>query len=363
MAVAISGDGAVFPDRFAGIEDGLDWLGNFELYCRYKGIIKDDGTLQCEPQIKSLLAVLLTDGAKLWFDSVAAADRDTWAKLRALFVERFSEQKFLKFRHSKEMFTTKQGLKEPVREYISRIQSLARKSSDAPSVDVIIHAVMAGVKGYIAGFLAEKAPTTIVDLIKHATVAESTLGDTEPVSSSQLQQLQDDMKAQFNALSIKLGAGAVANVVGDREPRVRFSPATSRSSSTERTRYSRLRNERDDDRRPHQIDDRMTHSRPVSRDRDDYRRPADSRPHARSQQSHEGRGYNPSTEERYGGRGRGDRGRAERARAGGNRIQGGQEARPSQYPFHRRSAGRDGDAVRHDYRTAQAVLHVVGICA
>jgi len=192
-AVPISGDGSVFPDRFGGTEDGLDWLGKFELYCRYKGIIKDDGSLQCEPQIRSLLAVLLTDSAKMWFDSIILADRDTWAKLRALFCARFAEQKFLKFRHSKEMFTSQQGQKEPVLEYISRIQTLARKSSDAPSVDMIIHAVMGGVKGYIAGYLAEKAPATIADLIKHASVAEGTLGDTEPVSASQLQQLQDDM--------------------------------------------------------------------------------------------------------------------------------------------------------------------------
>jgi len=269
-AVPISGDGTVFPNRFAGTEDGLDWLGKFELYCRYKGIIKDDGSLQCEPQIKSLLAVLLTDGAKMWFDSVAATDRDTWTKLRALFCTRFAEQKCLKFRHSREMFTTQQGQKEPVLEYISRIQLLARKSSDAPSVDVIIHAVMAGVKGYIAGYLAEKAPATIADLIKHASVAEGTLGDTEPVSASQLQKLQDDMKAQFEALSIKLSAGAVANVANERPRRVRFSPAISRSQSrspsAERCRYSRLVNERQLERTPAR--------RPLDRNRD-YQHPVE----------------------------------------------------------------------------------------
>jgi hypothetical protein len=169
--VSIAGDGAIFPTRFDGAEDGQDWLGKFELYCRYKGLIKDDGTLQCESQLKSLLAVLLINGAKLWFDSIDAGDRDTWAKLRALFVERFAEQKFLKFKHRKEMSTTRQGPKEPVREYISRIQALARKASEAPSVDVIIHAVVAGVKAYIAGYLAEKAPTTLADLIKYASVA------------------------------------------------------------------------------------------------------------------------------------------------------------------------------------------------
>jgi hypothetical protein len=238
--VNITGDGSVFPARFDGTHDGIDWLGNFELYCRYKGIIKADGTLQCEEQIKSLLAVLLTDGAKLWFDTIAAGDRDTWAKLRALFVQRFAEQKFLKFKHSKEMFTTKQGSNEPVLEYVARIQSLARKSSDAPNVDVIIHAVMSGVKGYIAGYLAEKAPATLADLIKHASVAESTLGDAEPVSAAQLNKLQQDMKTQFEALSLKL-TGSVANVAEETTPRVRF--AKSRSPSADRRRYSRLENE------------------------------------------------------------------------------------------------------------------------
>jgi len=207
----------------------------------------------------------------MWFDSIILADRDTWTKLRALFCARFAEQKFLKFRHSKEMFTSQQGQKEPVLEYISRIQTLARKSSDAPSVDMIIHAVMGGVKGYIAGYLAEKAPATIADLIKHASVAEGTLGDTEPVSASQLQQLQDDMKAQFDALSIKLSTGVVANVAEEQRRRVRFSPTTSRSPSADRRsprRYNRFENERDN---------QSTAERSVSRvdgnNSRDYRRP------------------------------------------------------------------------------------------
>jgi hypothetical protein len=92
--VSIAGDGAIFPSRFDGAEDGQDWLGKFELYCRYKGLIKDDGTLQCESQLKSLLAVLLINGAKLWFDSIDAGDRDTWAKLRALFVDALLSKNF-----------------------------------------------------------------------------------------------------------------------------------------------------------------------------------------------------------------------------------------------------------------------------
>lgn len=288
--INISGDGAVFPKRFDGTEDGLDWLGNFELYCRYKGVIKADGTLQCETQIRSLLAVLLADGAKLWFDSVAEGDRDTWAKLRALFVERFAEHKFLKFKHSKEMFTTKQGANEPVLEYIARIQALARKSCDAPNVNVIIHAVMSGVKSYIAGYLAEKAPTTLVDLIKQAGIAESTLGDAEPVSTSQLQQLQDDMKAQFDALSVKL-AGAVANVAEETTPRVRFT-STSRSPSAERrssTRYNRLYNERDQSRRN---DYPSTERRSSSRGRD-YSQPADNSRDRRDNRWDGGRNQRP----------------------------------------------------------------------
>ena len=248
--LTITGDSSVFPERFDGTEDGRDWLGKFELYCRYKGLIKDDGTLQSESQLKSLLAVLLINGAKLWYENIDEGDRDTWAKLRALFVERFAEQKFLKFKHSKEMFTTKQGITESVREYISRIQTLARKASDAPSVDVIIHAVMAGVKGYIAGYLAEKAPTTLADLIKHATVAESTIGDAEPVSTTQLKQLEENIKAQFDVLTLKLSTGTANNVAEDRRPRqVSFARSMSRSSSGERqpSRYNRLASERNDD--------------------------------------------------------------------------------------------------------------------
>jgi len=128
---------------------------------------------------------------------------------------------------------------------------------------------MAGVKGYIAGYLAEKAPATIADLITHASVAEGTLGDTEPVSASQLQKLQDDMKDQFDALSIKLSAGAVANVANERPRRVRFSPAISRSQSrspsAERCRHSRLVNERQFERTParHPLDLNRDYQYPV----------------------------------------------------------------------------------------------------
>jgi len=295
MAVAtvnISGDGSVFPEKFTGADDGSDWLGKLETFAKYKGLMKADSTPANEHQMMSLLAVLLSDGAKLWHDSLNDAESDTWVHLRKAFTDRFAEQKALKYKHSKAMFTTKQGSAEPVLEYISRIQALAKKSSEAPDVNIIIHAVMAGVKPSVASYLAEHTPTTIADLAKHASIAEATITESELVSAAQFSQLQEEMKAQFNMLSVKIGAGAVANVVeesrsrsrptsADRRPnRVTFAQSTSRSPSMERQqttrRYDRFQGERNDGyrNRPYQ---NATQSRSEGRDI----RPQTSQPSSR----------------------------------------------------------------------------------
>lgn len=275
--VQITGDSAVFPARFDGLTDGVEWLGEFELFCRYKSIIKDDNTIHCEPQIRALLAVLLSGGAKLWYDSIPPADRDTWAKLRALFVTRFAEMKFLKYKHSREMFTSKQEPKEPVLQYIARIQKLARKSRDQPDANMIIHAVMAGVKGHIAGYLAEKSPATLEDLIKHASVAESTLGETEHVSAAQLTELQADMKRQFELLALKL-TGSSANVITEEPRAERAAHVTfdTRSPSGDRDTTRRRSLNREPRRAPRSPSPAPTPNRydRTSRERPNYTRPA-----------------------------------------------------------------------------------------
>jgi len=189
------------------------------------------------------------------------------------------------------MFTTKQGSAEPVLEYISRIQALAKKSSEAPDVNMIIHAVMAGVKPSVASYLAEHTPATIADLAKHASIAEATITESELVSAAQFSQLKEEMKAQFNLLSVKIDAGAVANVVeesrsrsrptsADRRPnRVTFSQSRSPSLERQQTarRYDRFRSEQNDVYRNPMPRLNATQSRPVGRDI----RPQTSQPFSR----------------------------------------------------------------------------------
>lgn len=215
------GDHSIFCAKFNGSGDGLEWMNGFVRYLKYRGSIgADDAVIDADKhRIMMLLVMLLQGPAASWYEDLAAGEKDTWANLQAAFLKRFKEQNVLRLKYSRQMFSTKQNPGEKLLDFALRIQTIARKTADEPSEDLIIRAVLGGAKPHVATYLADRNPTTVAELITAAALAEATVGVTDFASSAQLdaqfdafrQEISEQFTKQFTKLNVSLSTGEMAS--------------------------------------------------------------------------------------------------------------------------------------------------------
>ena len=140
----------------------------------------------------------LQDGAKAWYLNLDEADKKDWEKLQKKFKERYDPPDILNFAQVGDVFATKQGDNEMVRDYISRIQRICHTAKlDEP---LTLKAVLNGLLPTLQTFVLPKEPKTLADIEKHAVMAE--LVAPKPVATTSLQATVDDIQQKMDKLLV-----------------------------------------------------------------------------------------------------------------------------------------------------------------
>ena len=179
------GDGSLSPGQFHGRldENGSEWVRQLENYCAFR----------CFDDARSLALMkgLLVDAAANWFESLDSKSTETYAALLASFKTRYMPPAALKFRSAKELYSRKQQPNESTDQYIDAMSKLARQlvPNVSQSEDLARFAIMNGLKPAIAGFVMQREPNSLADVIKAERIAELTSDSTADDVSSQIQKL------------------------------------------------------------------------------------------------------------------------------------------------------------------------------
>src|SRR3989442_852790 len=97
----------------------LEEGGDVENWCTYKKL--------SDREKMGLIPLLLKDGAKQWFQSIAADDRDTFDKIREKFMTQYERDEIYKWRDSAAVWATVQGEKQSVEEYFTEVLRKAQR--------------------------------------------------------------------------------------------------------------------------------------------------------------------------------------------------------------------------------------------
>ena len=196
------------PGYFSGKsgESPEDFLDNVKAYC----------ALRNDTAPEKFLPLALKEGAKAWYLTLEDPDKSDWDKISTKFKERYNPPKIMNFARVGDLFESKQGENESVRDYISRVQHACHVAK--LDNDMTMKAVLNGLRQSLQTFVLAKDPKTLPEIEKHAIMAE--LVTPKPVATTSLQEAVDDIKLKMDKL-------LVASSSPNCEPRSR-SPSTTR---------------------------------------------------------------------------------------------------------------------------------------
>jgi hypothetical protein len=220
---------AIRPPTFSGKanEDADSFLNAFERYIRYREIKDADKKL-------NLLAVLLTDAAGDWFESLPDSSKTSYDNLRAAFASRYQSTDTIKFKCAAEIFTRKQGETQSVDDYVTQMCKLAKLCS--ADENILKFAIINGLKPYISVQVTQAKPATIDKILEVARLAElamprAAVANPDSAISQQLAEMQTEMRR----LMTKVDKAMVSNVrsrTPTPERRVHFEQAEPRGPSS-----------------------------------------------------------------------------------------------------------------------------------
>jgi len=182
-------ENSIAPSQFTGLpsENGENWYRHFDYYCKYKGYNN--------AKILALFKLLLKDNAALWLDSQSPDVSSDLTSLKLAFAERYYTPEIMRYKSAKEIFLRKQKEDEQVDDYIASMKKLA-KTIDADD-KMLRYAILNGLKSELIGFVIQRQPQTIQELLQAARLAEftcPTLKDTDSLLSKQIVNVQEQLK-------------------------------------------------------------------------------------------------------------------------------------------------------------------------
>ena len=185
------------PGTFSGLEteNAKDWLRNFDLYCTLKG-------LKAQAELAAF-ALSMRENASRWLLIVPDDIKSNKKDLYDAFLTRFTSSPQTHSEKMRQFWTARQEEKESVRNFIDRMQSIA---SDLSIKDPILTtAIQSGLKPSIKQHVARQNPQTVLALLKHALLAESTDFGTESLMTdvtAAIRRLEEKFdKVQIAAMS------------------------------------------------------------------------------------------------------------------------------------------------------------------
>ena len=160
---------ALMPTHFKGqqSEDAEIWWGDVENWCTYKKL--------SDREKIGLIPLLLKDGAKQWFHSIDAEDRDTFDKIREKFMTQYERDEIYKWRDSAAVWATVQGEKQSVEEYFTEVVKKAQRAN--LSDEQTRYSIINGLKKHIRQAVLQHEPEDLQEIKKWAMIAESSGSD------------------------------------------------------------------------------------------------------------------------------------------------------------------------------------------
>lgn len=130
---------AIRPPTFSGKaeEDANCFVNSLDMYIRYRENKDANKKL-------NLLAVLLTDAAGDWYESLPHSSKDSSDNLRAAFASRYQSTDTIKFKCATEIVTKKQGETQSVDDYVTQMCKLAKLCS--ADENILKFAIIHGLK-------------------------------------------------------------------------------------------------------------------------------------------------------------------------------------------------------------------------
>ena len=158
-------DAFVNPTPFSGKsqEDPKSWYTYLERWTRYKNIT--------EEQLLRMFPLLFRGLALDWWEGLGDNAKDSVAAVKHQFQNRFYDSALEQWKWMAELWKTKQGPKETVKEYVDRLQKIKR-SCEVISDDNLQCAIIMGWRPDIKRHVIQQAPTSMEAVIRAAKLAE-----------------------------------------------------------------------------------------------------------------------------------------------------------------------------------------------
>ena len=159
------------PSHFDGISDNItDWLDDFDLYLSLLRVTSNDEKLP-------LLIAFLTGTAKLWFKTLPATTRLSYADLRQAMITRFARTPFQINTQRSFIYQLRQEPGELFPSFVLRVQKAARGLNIQQS-DVLAICLQ-GADSRIQPHLLMAKPTSIDELLAQPIVIEANTIETK----------------------------------------------------------------------------------------------------------------------------------------------------------------------------------------
>lgn len=219
-------DKTLAPPLFRGTiaENGEDWYRHFENYCSYKEM--------AEPKKLALFKVLIIDLAGDWLASLPDGNTNSYAAIKQAFDARYKVPEMVKYRSAKDLFSRKQQEAESVDDFCAGLQKAARVIGADEKTTV--YAALNGISPNLVGYITQRKPNTMAELLEAARVAELTIPIPKTADNAVSSQIFE-VKAEMQKLNEKWERVAVNAARNEGEDKAQRSVSFLRSSMPPRS--------------------------------------------------------------------------------------------------------------------------------
>ena len=233
-------DSTYAPPTFRGhsSEDATEFLSYLDRFMEYKQL--DDR------ERIDFVGILLRDAAGYFYENLREADKESWNAFKDAFLIRFGRSEATKWKDTRDIWSSPQGLDEQASDFIARIIRLAKRVPDIDDT-TLRYAIINGLRPAVRTHVLQADVKTLDDLIKAARVADVAVSTSDPALASLLDEVRasnaqhSKHNAAFQELSSRLDKLQITSVESDNITRrqVHFEDQPPRSRSPSPRRYPR----------------------------------------------------------------------------------------------------------------------------
>jgi hypothetical protein len=177
---------SLMPSPFKGLtaEDAESWIKDVEHYCAFRKLADEEKV--------GLIPLLLKDGAKYWYETLAAGNRANFDQIKQTFLEQYKRGDSTKWRDSADVWQTIQSRSQSVEDFISQVQQKALKAK--MTEEQICFSILNGLKPNLRQVVVQHEPKSVTDIRKWATIAEASVEETaHPEVVKMIERLEEKL--------------------------------------------------------------------------------------------------------------------------------------------------------------------------